>query len=172
MSPKDDEDAMQHVWSWFSLHAAQRMQSINLFLVASAFVIGGYGAAFAAGNLLIAAVIAIAGLIIALSFLLLDSRNRELIRAAEVPLKILEERLAERSELPSLVLAATADKPRFAVATYSWVVRFLVGVMVVVTLLGGIAALIGLDRTTALQMTHCHTQQATAPPAKAPTCGL
>jgi small-conductance mechanosensitive channel len=170
MSPQDDEDAMQHVWSWFSLHAAQRMQSINLFLVASAFVIGGYGAAFAADNLLIATVIAIAGLIISLSFLLLDSRNRELIRAAEVPLKVLEERLAERSELPSLVLAAAADKPRFAIATYSWVVRFLVGVMVVVTLLGGIAALAGLGQAAAKPTTTCHTPQATPSQSSANVC--
>ena len=30
--------ALDHAWAWFSLHATQRLQSVNFFLVAIAFL--------------------------------------------------------------------------------------------------------------------------------------
>jgi hypothetical protein len=34
--------ALEHAWNWFNLHAAQRMQTFNFFLVATAFLIAAY----------------------------------------------------------------------------------------------------------------------------------
>src|SRR5207302_790594 len=43
--PDPDEMAKQareHAWNWFALHAAQRMQTFNFFIVATAFLIAAY----------------------------------------------------------------------------------------------------------------------------------
>jgi hypothetical protein len=38
----DEIKALDHAWNWFSLHAAQRMQTFNFFLVAIAFLVAAY----------------------------------------------------------------------------------------------------------------------------------
>jgi hypothetical protein len=36
--------ALDHAWNWFNLHAGQRMQTFNFFLIATAFLIAAYRA--------------------------------------------------------------------------------------------------------------------------------
>ncbi len=38
-----EKQAFDHAWNWFSLHAGQRMQSFNFFLIATAFLFAAYG---------------------------------------------------------------------------------------------------------------------------------
>lgn len=37
------ERAHEHAWEWFALHATQRMQAFNYFLVGTAFLFAAYG---------------------------------------------------------------------------------------------------------------------------------
>jgi hypothetical protein len=36
------KQAREHAWNWFALHATQRMQAFNFFVVATAFLIAAY----------------------------------------------------------------------------------------------------------------------------------
>ena len=42
-TPSDPDEiakqAREHAWNWFALHATQRMQAFNFFVVATAFLI-------------------------------------------------------------------------------------------------------------------------------------
>jgi len=46
-TPSDPDEiakqAREHAWNWFALHATQRLQAFNFFVVATAFLIAAYG---------------------------------------------------------------------------------------------------------------------------------
>ncbi len=96
--------ALDHAWAWFSLHAGQRMQLVNFLLISAAFVVAGYATALRNGTQVAAGAIAVAGVVVALGFWRLDVRTRELVRAAEAPLRELQHELATRTGITSLRL--------------------------------------------------------------------
>src|SRR4051794_38095729 len=95
------KQAREHAWNWFALHAAQRMQAFNFFLVATAFLVAGYasllekyrGAAFC---------VALLGAWVAFWFHRLDMRSRQLVKAGELALTALETQLAEKTQIEQL----------------------------------------------------------------------
>jgi hypothetical protein len=111
------------------------MQGINFFIVGTALVVAGYGAAFQGGNFLVAAGMALLGGGVTLAFWMLDVRTRQLVKAAEVPLRVLQERLARDSGLASLELVEAVERPQQGASSYSGVLRVLyvavAGLMVV-----------------------------------------
>ena len=42
MSADAEQAALEHAWQWFALHARQRMQCVNFFLVAVAFLAAAF----------------------------------------------------------------------------------------------------------------------------------
>lgn len=76
-----------HAWAWFVLHAGQRMQSFNYFIVAAAFLTAGY-ATLLDKQPFVAAGAAIVGAWTTMWFRRLDLRTKQLISAAE---RVLEE---------------------------------------------------------------------------------
>ena len=48
------EQSIKHAWDWFALHANQRMQGVNFFLLAAAFLTGAYVNATQYGKLSVA----------------------------------------------------------------------------------------------------------------------
>lgn len=78
--------ALDHSWQWFALHAGQRMQLLNYFLLSAGFITAGYGATLNSSRPHVAGTVAAGGCILSLSFWRLDVRTRELIRVAEKPL--------------------------------------------------------------------------------------
>lgn len=97
------KDALEHAWSWLSLHAAQRMQSFNFFLIATAFLVAAYGAVIEKHPIL-AVGIAVLGAWISLWFNRLERRTRQLVKAGEAVLKRCQQRLAELTEIPELTI--------------------------------------------------------------------
>jgi hypothetical protein len=91
-------DARSYAWNWFALHSGQRMQLVNFWLVAVAFL----GAAFVqarTGNLRAVAVgICVAGAVSSVGFAMLDARTRRLVLLGEVALKTLEDARAAAGE--------------------------------------------------------------------------
>jgi hypothetical protein len=138
------KDAYNHAWNWFSLHAGQRMQSFNYFIVATAFLVAGYSSllekrpAIAVGT-------ALMGAWIAFWFTRLDRRTRQLIDAGERVLEIVQARMAEISEIPEIkILDAVKQLPPGAsfystiFATIEWTVGF--GFLIAALYAFGVAA--------------------------------
>ncbi len=125
---RSESEALQHAWNQFSLHAGQRMKMIDVFLVSLALVVAGYGTAMQGGFPVIALGVAVFGVVVVVAFLLLEVRNRELVKAAEAPLKVLEARLAAATDVPSLEYFARVEKSRYPLASYSKVIAILIAV--------------------------------------------
>jgi hypothetical protein len=94
-TPPDPHKAvLDHAWNWFSMHAQQRMTTINFFLVVQGALLGAlgvtadkklYGYQFYVGLLIV---------LMALMFFALDKRVRKLIEIGETALKTEQSRLA------------------------------------------------------------------------------
>jgi hypothetical protein len=132
------EEAREYAWAWFALHASQRMQHFNHFLVATAFLFAGYGAALPRDDGA-ATLIALLGFVTAFTFRRLELRTRELVKLGESALAQVENSLSERTGLPEIRLVHAADKPehrflgtyRQGIAVVQWgvAVAFLGGVL-------------------------------------------
>ena len=129
-------DARDYAWSWFELHAGQRMQLINYLLISLAFVTAGYGAAINAGVPAVASVVALFGMVLCIAFLLFDVRTRALVKVAEKPLREIESILRDRSRISTLNLVEVADRPTYGVISFASILRVVVGSAVVACLAG------------------------------------
>ncbi|WP_141871514.1 RipA family octameric membrane protein [Microbacterium saperdae] len=91
---------MDHAWSWFALHADQRIRTMNMYFVLFALLTAGYGTFVGLKSYWIAAALAGVGAIASIAFLLLKERNRTLVKLAERPLRELQAMLADTCSIP------------------------------------------------------------------------
>lgn len=85
-----DWRAQSYAWNWFALHAGQRLQLVNFWLVAVAFLASAFVQARSSHLAALAFGIAITGTVSSLAFLRLDVRTRQLVQVAENALKSIE----------------------------------------------------------------------------------
>ena len=104
--------AMSHAQSWVELHANQRQNLLNFFLIAVAFLFNAYVAALSDHRYVLAGFISLLGATISAGFTLMDLRNRDLTRAGEVAVKDLEARLADIHNMPALRIIDAIDEPK------------------------------------------------------------
>jgi len=116
-----DEAVFDHAWNWFNLHAAQRMQTFNFFLVTTAFLIAAY-ATLLEKLPLAALVIALVGSWIAFWFTRLDNRTRQLIKAGEEVLKTCQSAMARRTNIPTIEILEAVDKPTEDALSYTIII--------------------------------------------------
>lgn len=86
--PERTDEALDHAWRYFALHAQQRISVFNFFVVLSGILATGIGAGLQAGKPM-APVVAILGALLALLsfvFYRLDGRASELVKLAETAL--------------------------------------------------------------------------------------
>jgi hypothetical protein len=114
---------MSHAWSWFEVHAVQRQNYVNFFLVAIVLLSAAYVGALTGKLPYLAAAIGALGAFVALSFFSIDLRNRELIHAGERPLKELQGRLADKLALDSLRILEAVEFPRYRWTRMGRIVR-------------------------------------------------
>jgi hypothetical protein len=117
--------AIDHSWAWFALHAGQRMQLVNYFVVAAAFITAGYATSVAANRDVVAGFIGIAGAAMSLGFARLEIRTRELVQIAEPALLQLETRLATLTNVTGLDFVAQVEHPARKRSSYGFVIRAL-----------------------------------------------
>jgi len=103
--------ALDHAWDWFALHARQRMQCVNFFLVAIAFLATAYATALTRELAGLAIGISLLGAWISFWFHRLDQRTRELVEAGQNALKPLQQRLAEAANTEQLEILKHVDPP-------------------------------------------------------------
>jgi hypothetical protein len=104
--------ALTHSQSWSELHANQRQNLLNFFLIAAAFLFNAYVGSLSGHRYILGAVIGLLGAAISLGFTMMDLRNRDLTRAGEVAVRDLEDRFARMHNMPSLRIMEVIDKPR------------------------------------------------------------
>jgi hypothetical protein len=114
-------DALDHAWNWFALHAGQRMQSFNFFLVATAFLIAAY-ATVLKEHREVAVAIGILGAWISLWFNRLEHRTKQLVKAGETALAPSQRRLADLAAIPSLSILAAVERKESGSSSYSTVI--------------------------------------------------
>jgi hypothetical protein len=116
---------LDHAWSWFSLHAGQRLQMVNYFIIASAFITASYASTLAAHKHILAGFIGVAGALISLAFERLERRTRELVRIAEPALSAIEARLTAITGIDCLNFVERIKQPTERAASYGFVIRSL-----------------------------------------------
>lgn len=134
------ELAIEHCWNWFSAHAAQRMQLVNFYVLAIAFVTAAYVASIVNSRFEIAAGVSVLSLIASFVFWRLEVRTRHLVRIGRSALQDAENRLATQSGLPSLVLADESEQSVKQTGSYAVYITSLYAAVGVVYALGGIYA--------------------------------
>lgn len=117
------QTALAHSQSWFELHANQRQNLLNFFLIAIAFLFNAYVGALSDHRYILAALISILGTAISLGFTMMDLRNRDLTRAGETSMKELEDRLASMCNIPSLRIIEAIDQPRRPWLSHGKIIR-------------------------------------------------
>jgi hypothetical protein len=130
------EQGMEHAWEWFSLHAGHRMQSVNFFLVAVAFISAGYVTAFRFSEPAVAFGVAVGGILLTVCFNLFERRIRQLVHAGEAALTPIEDRLAGKTDIAALRILKAVATPSLRIASYSRVINAL-HLVTIITFLGG-----------------------------------
>lgn len=106
----DLELGLNHCWDWFALHASQRVQMVNFFVLAMAFITAAFVACVVGQRGEVAAGVALLGLIVPTAFWRLEVRTRELVRIGRTAVIEYERKLAELVEVDSLRMAEKAEE--------------------------------------------------------------
>ncbi len=104
--------ALDHAWSWYSLHGGQRMQVLNFFLVAVSFFTVGLATLANAHAYLVAGGVALFGALISVEFFLLEKRTDHLVHLGRDAIRALEKELGQSTACDYLELMVGADKSR------------------------------------------------------------
>jgi hypothetical protein len=99
--------AMTYAWNWFSLHSNQRMQLVNFWIVAMAFMAAAFAAVSQKDLWWISSGLAFCGLATTYAFAYLELRTRVLIDIGRDALRTLEVQLMLATGMPSMNLAQT-----------------------------------------------------------------
>jgi Flp pilus assembly protein TadB len=142
-----DKIALEHAWNWFDLHAAQRMQSFNFFLIATAFLIAAY-ASLLEKLPLAALIVALVGAWIAFWFTRLENRTRQLIKAGEKALRICQSSIAEKANISALEILREVEEPAKDASSYRIIIAVIEWTIVTVFLFSAAYAACRLSGVT------------------------
>src|ERR1700722_6941589 len=85
-----DPEVRAYAWNWFALHSGQRLQLVNFWLVAIAFLAAAFVQSEINHLTPVAAGLALIGTLSSISFQRLDVRTRQLTVTAEEALRAFE----------------------------------------------------------------------------------
>lgn len=80
----------EYAWRWFEFHSRQRVSMFNFFLIGIGILGNAYVLVLNSGRGGVAGSLAIVGALMALDFVVLDRRNRQLVKLGEQMLRIFE----------------------------------------------------------------------------------
>jgi hypothetical protein len=130
------DKGLDHAWQWFTLHANQRMQAVNFFLVATAFLSSAYVAALRVPP--VAMGVSALGILFSITFYGFELRIQELLKAGEKALYRAQRCLAEETGIAEFNICEAVEIARIPVTRYSKVIRTLYGTTAV-GFIGGLA---------------------------------
>jgi hypothetical protein len=129
------KDAREYAWNWFALHAAQRMQTFNFFLVVTGFLVAAY-ASLLDKNHAAAMVIAMLEAWLAIWFNRIDIRSRELVKAGERALAAIEVALAKSTSIDHLIIVSQVENVGPGSSSYRRVIAIIKWTIFWVSLVG------------------------------------
>jgi len=118
---KETELGLTHAWNWFSLHAGQRMQSFNFFLIATAFMVAAYGTVLDKHRV-VAFGIAMLGAWVCFWFNRMERRTKQLVKAGEQALSPFQELLARSTDVDALRIVNHVETKENGSSSYSVVI--------------------------------------------------
>jgi hypothetical protein len=119
------DKGLDHAWQWFTLHASQRMQAVNFFLVATAFLSTAYVGAIRFPA--VAAGVSALGTLFSFVFYRFEIRIQELLKAGEKALYPAQQRLADLTGIQEFKICETVETAKRPFTKYSTVIRTLYG---------------------------------------------
>jgi Flp pilus assembly protein TadB len=124
--PDPRAEAQAYAWNWFALHAGQRMQLVNFWLVAVAFLSAAFVQATTAKLTVVAVGVCVAGAVASIAFALLDARTRRLVQVAEAALRDLEdERVAAGAHVSTQLVLAAETARGGGIFSYRFIIQSL-----------------------------------------------
>lgn len=122
----DQLNLPDYAWNWFALHSGQRLQLVNFWLVAVAFLATSYVQAQASHLVPVAVGVSLAGAISSVAFMRLDVRTQQLVQVAEDALQVFEEEATTRGHDDSIKLVhAAGAKRKSRLDSYRVIIRSL-----------------------------------------------
>jgi len=92
MTPDERKDARTYAWSYFALHADQRMKLFNFFLIFAGLILGAFPAVKAiASDAKVVAFLPLLLVLTAFIFWRLEERTRRLVKNGEDALRFLDQ---------------------------------------------------------------------------------
>lgn len=131
-------DRHTYAWNWFALHSAQRMQLVNFWLVAVAFLGTAFVQARVSNLAFVAAGVCIAGAVSSVAFLLLDIRTRGLVQVAERALIAMEDEMLPADAPEEFRLVRNADRRSVPLSSYYVLIRGLQASLTALFLTAGV----------------------------------
>ena len=107
-----DVEARAYAWNWFALHAGQRLQLVNFWLVAVAFLAAAFVQSQISHLRPISAGVALIGAVASLAFQRLDVRTHQLSRVAEEALREFEAEWVVQGSSNLVALVARSHEVR------------------------------------------------------------
>lgn len=131
------EQSIRHAWDWFALHANQRMQGVNFFLLAAAFLTAAYVNAMQYSKPLVALGVAALGVWFCVVFYRFELRIRELIKVGEKALSRSQEKLSQLTGLQEFEICKMVETPKHLFTSYHKVISALYALTGVAFAVGG-----------------------------------
>jgi len=128
MTDPDHDDlelAIDYAWNWFSLHAGQRMQIVNFFILSSSFITTAYVAAMQKCLFAVAGFVGIGGAAMALAVFVFERRTHDLVAVGRSALKEIEIMIASRSGIESAALVQKTPKATLKAPKYKHTISLL-----------------------------------------------
>jgi hypothetical protein len=107
-----NDEAREYAWKWFAMHAGQRLQMVNFWLVAITFLAAAFVQCEISHLRAIAAGVALIGAVASVAFQRLDVRTRQLSLVAEDALRELEAELVTEGASQLIMLVKRSGEIR------------------------------------------------------------
>jgi hypothetical protein len=107
-----DVEARAYAWNWFAPHAGQRLQLVNFWLVAVAFLATAFVQSQVNHMRPVAAGVALIGTVASVAFQRLDVRTRQLTQIAEVALAEFEAEWVAQGSSDRVALVSLSHEVR------------------------------------------------------------
>lgn len=140
-SNKLNRTAFDYAWGYFTVHATQRMQAINFYLIAVTFIVTAHVIALTEEYYLVSAIISLVGAMVTFIFSRIECRVRELIHAAEKALIPIEIELSKSTANDALLILKRVERPNDDFWSYHRVFKTLYRIFGIGFILGFLYAL-------------------------------